>query len=69
MTPSVYEGQQNEGTLAWDITGLADTPEKANSLQLQVKNSCNAAQGTTFMDYVYAEVRFSLPAADDASMN
>jgi cellulose biosynthesis protein BcsQ len=56
MTPSVYEGQRNKGTLAWDLKGAVDTPEKINGLQLQVKNNCTSPQKATFIDHTHVVV-------------
>jgi hypothetical protein len=58
LTPSVYDGQRNRGTLAWDLNGMADTPERINALQLQIKNNCTAGQKATFIDRVYLVVRW-----------
>jgi hypothetical protein len=52
----VYEGQRNKGTLAWDLKGAVDTPEKINGLQLQVKNNCTSPQKATFVDHAYVVV-------------
>ncbi len=53
LTPSVYDGQRNKGTVAWDLNGLASTPERINSIQVQVKNN---GQKATFVDRVYVVV-------------
>lgn len=54
MTPSVYDGRRNKGTLAWDLKGIVDnTPEKINGLQLQVKNNSTSGPKSTFLDHVY----------------
>jgi len=58
LTPSVYDGQRNKGTLAWDLNGMADTPERINAFQLQIKNNCAAGQKGTFIDRVYLVVRW-----------
>lgn len=56
INPSVYEGDRNKGTLSWDIKGAANTPEKINGLQLQIKNNCTSPQKATFLDHAYVEV-------------
>ncbi len=56
LTPSVYDGQRNKGTLAWDLNGAADTPERINGFQLQIKNNCTPGQKATFIDYAYLVV-------------
>lgn len=58
ITPSVYEGQRNKGTLEWDIEGAVNTPEKTNSLQLQIKNNCTSPQKATFLDYACVVVQW-----------
>ncbi|MHC4558529.1 MAG: Ig-like domain-containing protein [Planctomycetota bacterium] len=57
-TAPVRLGQENEATDSWDITSSVETPEKVNSLQLQVKNIINAAQIKTSADYIYAVVKW-----------
>jgi hypothetical protein len=57
-TAPVRLGQENEATDSWDITSSVDTPEKVNSLQMQVKNIVNAAQIKTSADYIYAVVKW-----------
>jgi len=52
----VYKGQQNKAVDVWNITSFVDTPEKINSLQLQVKN--NSSITKTFVDYIYAVVQW-----------
>lgn len=56
MTPSVYEGQRNKGTIGWDIKGAVDTPEKINALQFQVRNNSTSPQKATFLDHAYIVV-------------
>ncbi len=55
---SLHKGQSNEAKDSWDITGVADTREKVNSLQLQVKNNDNVARRKTFIDHVYVVVEW-----------
>ncbi len=59
INPPVYEGEPNEATDLWDITSLVDTPEKVNSLQLQVKNNDDVAKRKTLIDYIYAVVEWN----------
>ena len=54
----VYEGELNEATDLWDVTSFVDTPEKVNSLQLQVKNNDDIAKRKTLEDYIYAVVEW-----------
>jgi len=53
----VRRGQNNEAKDAWDVTSSADTPEKANSLCLQIKND-DTANSKTLVDSVGAVVRW-----------
>jgi len=55
----VYEGELNEATDLWDVTSLVDTPEKVNSLQLQVRNNDDVAKKKTLVDYIYAVVEWN----------
>lgn len=55
----VYAGELNESTDLWDVTSFVDTPEKVNSLQLQVKNNDDVARGKTSIDYLYAVVEWN----------
>jgi len=54
----VCQGESNEAIDAWDVTSFVDTPEKINSLQLQVKNNDNVARRKTLVDYIYAVVEW-----------
>ncbi len=54
----VHEGQQNEVIDSWDVTSFVDTPEKVNSLQLQIKNNDNVAKRKTLVNYIYAVVKW-----------
>jgi hypothetical protein len=55
----VYEGEPNEAIDLWDLTSFVDTPEKVNSLQLQVKNNDDVAKKKTLVDYIYAVVEWN----------
>lgn len=51
-------GKVNEATDLWDVTSSVDTPEKVNSIQLQVKNDSKAAKGKTSVNYIYGVVEW-----------
>ena len=53
----VRPGRNNQARDSWDVTSSVDTPEKANSLHLQVKND-NTANSKTLVDSVYAVVKW-----------
>jgi hypothetical protein len=55
----VYAGEPNESTDLWDLTSLVDTPEKVNSLQLQIKNNDDVAKKKTSVNYIYAVVEWN----------
>ncbi len=55
----VYEGEPNEATDLWDVTSLVDTPEKVNSLQLQVRNNDDVTKRKTLVDCIYAVVEWN----------
>jgi hypothetical protein len=54
----INEGETNEAFDAWDVTSVVDTAEKINSLQLQIKNNNNVANGKTLVDYAYVVVEY-----------
>ena len=54
----VREGQWNEAIDSWDVTSFVDTPEKVNSLQLQIKNNDNVGKRKTLVNYIYAVVKW-----------
>ena len=54
----VHEGQSHEAVDSWDVTSLADTRQKINSLQLQIKNNDTVANRKTFIDYIYVLVEW-----------
>jgi len=58
ISAPVHEGAENEALDSWDVTSFVDTPEKINSLQLQVKNNDNTAKRKTLVDYIYAVVEW-----------
>jgi len=58
ISAPVHEGTENEALDSWDVTSIVDTPEKINSLQLQVKNNDNIAKKKTLVDYIYAVVEW-----------
>jgi hypothetical protein len=53
----VREGANNEALDSWDVTSSVDTPEKVNSLHLQVANDAEAGRKTS-VDLVYAVVKW-----------
>lgn len=55
----VYVGETNESMDLWDLTSFVDTPEKVNSLQLQVRNNDDVARGKTSVDYIYAVIEWN----------
>ena len=59
MKAPVHEGESSEAVDAWDITSVVNTAEKINSLQLQVKNNNDAANGKTLVDYAYVVVEYN----------
>ena len=54
----VREEKANEATDSWDITSIADTSEKIDSLQLQINNSSRMGGKNTFVDNIYAIVNW-----------
>jgi len=54
----VHEEESHEAIDSWDVTGVVDTREKINSLQLQVKNNDNIAKRKTLIDYIYVVVEW-----------
>lgn len=54
----VRRGLKNEATDSWDVTSAAGTPDKVNSLQLQVSNNDVSTGRKTSVDSVYAVVRW-----------
>ncbi|KPK36070.1 MAG: hypothetical protein AMJ65_16745 [Phycisphaerae bacterium SG8_4] len=56
-TPPVRRGQDNEAKDAWDVTSSVDTPQKANSLCLQISND-DTANGKTLVDLVGAVIKW-----------
>lgn len=59
MKAPVHEGESSESVDAWDITSVVDTVEEINSLQLQIKNNNNAANGKTLVDYAYVVIEYN----------
>ncbi len=54
----VHEEEHHEAVDSWDVTGVVDTLEKINSLQLQVQNNENFANRKTLIDYIYVVVEW-----------
>lgn len=57
--PPVREGEWNETTDSWDVSSFVNTPEKLNSMELQIKNNDNVAERKTLVDHIYAEVSWT----------
>jgi hypothetical protein len=55
----VYAGETNESTDLWDLSSFVNTPEKVNSLQLQVRNNDDIIRAKTSVDYIYAVVEWN----------
>jgi VCBS repeat-containing protein len=53
----VREGANNEAQDSWDVTSSVDTPEKVNSLHLQVANNAEGGRKTS-VDMVFAVVKW-----------
>ena len=58
MKAPVHQGESSEAVDAWDITSVVDTVEKINSVQLQIKNNNNIANGKTLVDYAYVVIGY-----------
>ncbi|MBN1806926.1 MAG: hypothetical protein JW837_16885 [Sedimentisphaerales bacterium] len=58
MKAPVHEGQSSETVDAWDITSVADSVERINFLQLQIKNNNDVVNGKTFVDYAYVVIEY-----------
>ena len=54
----VRRGEGKEAMDSWDVTSSVQTPEKANCLQLQIRNDNATAGSKTSVDYVYAVVEW-----------
>ena len=62
MIAPVRNGEQHEALDSLDITGFVNTPEKVQSLQLQIKNNSRSSQAKTNIDYVYVLVEWDWQA-------
>jgi hypothetical protein len=58
LNAPVHEEEHHEAVDSWDVTSIADTREKINSLQLQIKNNDKIAQRKTLIDYTYVVVEW-----------
>jgi len=58
MKAPVHEEEHHEAVDSWDVTGVVETRDKINSLQLQVKNNDKIARKKTLIDYVYVVVEW-----------
>ena len=54
----IHEDKDNESTDTWDITSIANTPEKLDSLQLQINNTSSLSTQKTAIDYIYVIVKW-----------
>lgn len=54
----VRQGQAEEATDSWDVTSAVETPEKANSFQLQIRNNNTSGRRKTSVDLIYAVVEW-----------
>lgn len=63
----IRKGQQSEVQDSWDITSFADTPDKINSLQVQIHN--NSSQMTkSYVDYIYILVHWDWKEVPQSDM-
>jgi VCBS repeat-containing protein len=54
----IRQGQANKAMDSWDVTSVVDTPEKANSLAVQVMNKDTSGRRKTSIDAIYAVVQW-----------
>ena len=54
----IRQGRAAEATDAWDVTSAVETPEKANSLQLQIRNNGTSGRRKTSVNLIYAVVEW-----------
>jgi VCBS repeat-containing protein len=54
----VRQGEAKEAMDSWDVTSAVETPEKANHLQLQIRNNDPAGSRKTSVDCIYAVVEW-----------
>jgi hypothetical protein len=57
LNAPVRTGRQNKAQESWDITSVCNTPEKINSLQLQIQNKTSGGL-KTYTDNIYAVIRW-----------
>jgi len=57
----IHDGELSELVDSWDITSFVNTPEKINSVQLQVKNNTSATRRNTLVDRIYAVLEWDWP--------
>jgi hypothetical protein len=58
VTAPVRSGQATKAMDSWDITSAIETPEKANSLQVQILNNDTSGRRNTSVDLIYAVVEW-----------
>jgi VCBS repeat-containing protein len=54
----IRQGDAAEATDSWDVTSAVETPDKANSLQIQARNNDTSGRRETSLDLVYAVVEW-----------
>ncbi len=62
MIAPVRNGEHSEVLDSLDITGFVNTPEKVQSLQLQIKNNSRSSRAKTNIDYIYVLVEWDWQA-------
>ncbi|MGD2095266.1 MAG: Ig-like domain-containing protein [Phycisphaerales bacterium] len=58
INASVHKGKSREAVDSWDVTGVTETLEKINSLQLQIRNNDHIARKRTFINHVNVIVKW-----------
>lgn len=58
ISAPVHEGQTNKSADSWEIKGNADTLEKINLFELQIKNISNISSRKTTLDNIYMIVKW-----------
>ena len=58
VTAPIRQGQTAKATDSWDVTSAIETPERVNTLQLQILNNNTSGRSKTSVDLVYAVVEW-----------
>ncbi len=58
VTAPIRQSKAAKATDSWDVTSAVETAEKANSLQLQVRNNDTSGHRKTSIDFIYAVVEW-----------